>query len=352
MYRFLLVATFLVASCGGDSENTGSRDSTSSPQESTSLINQSSTDVEITDEIRNSWETLIADFEPEYTEHALQKANDTIFGIRAKSGDCTTFPPTPSEVGIFEWKQTSFVLVETLEFDGDRSESDLVQFVDVTDDDIPELVVEVFCYEFFTTVYSVGSQGIFEIGQASYLRDGVLTRYEEPCQPDCAAGAVNFYQLAWNGRSFDEILIEKQLPYVIGRDFAGQDLSGWDMEGWDLTGADLNVTNLLGTNLRGANLSSVNLASANLKEANLANANLTNAYLYSANFSGANLEGADLRGADLLYTDLSGANLLGANLTGVYLDTTDLTGATMPDGSIFVPGPDYNPRADGCYEGC
>ncbi len=347
MYRFLLVATILVASCGGDSENTGSRDSTSSPQQSTSLINQSSTDVEITDEIRNSWEALIADFEPDM-EHALQTANDAIFGIRAKSGDCSTFPYISSEVGIFEWRGTSFELVNTLKPDGTAH----VQFVDVTDDDIPELVVEVFCYEFFTNVYSMGSQGIFEIGQASYLRDGVLTRYEELCQPDCAAGAVNFYQLVWNGFSFDEILIEKQLPDVIGRDFAGQDLSGWEMEGWDLTGADLNVTNLLGTNLRGANLSSVNLASANLREANLANANLTNADLYSANLSGANLEGADLRGADLLYTDLSGANLLGANLTGVYLDTTDLTGATMPDGSMFVPGPGYNPWEDSCYEGC
>lgn len=56
------------------------------------------------------------------------------------------------------------------------------------------------------------------------------------------------------------------------------------------------------------------------------------------NLSGANLVGAKLRGAELAEADLSGANLsradlTGADLTGTVLNRTNLSGATLPDGS-------------------
>ena len=352
MRHLCILALIGIVACGGNSTSTNPFPSQPLAENSTVASEVPPSEIEITPEIQTAWDGFVSKASVEYPTSSLQIIGDSIVGFRAKYGECLYFPHTLGEVQIFKWEYSAFVPIGTLAIEGYGEDADWVQFIDVTEDEIPELIVQVFCYEYFTSVYSVGSQGIFELVQANYLRDGVLKRYEELCRPDCASGAVNYYQLVWNGRTFDEILIEKQLPYVVGRDFAGQDLSGWDMEGWDLTDADLNVANLLGSNLQGANLSSANLASADLREANLINANLTNAELYSANFSGANLEGADLRGADMLYTDLSGSNLRGADLTGVYLDTTDLAGATMPDGSIFIPGPDYNPRADGCSESC
>lgn len=351
MLRLRILVLLALMACGSNSQSSDIPNSEPSTDKGT-LAPITTPVIELTNQIQDAWNGFTSQSSSEYPSSSLQIIGDSIVGFRAKYGECLDFPHTLGEVQLFKWEYSAFVPIGTIAIEGYGEDADWVQFIDVTEDGIPELIVQVFCYESFTSVYSVGSQGIFELVQASYLRDGVLKRYEELCRPDCASGAVNYYQLVWNGRTFDEILIEKQLPYVVGRDFAGQDLSGWDMEGWDLTGADLTVANLLGSNLQGANLSSANLASADLREANLINANLTNAELYSANFSGANLEGADLRGADMLYTDLSGSNLRGANLTGVYLDTTDLTGATMPDGSIFIPGPDYNPRADGCFETC
>ena len=351
MLRLRILVLLVLVACGSNSKSSDIPNSEPSTDKDTQA--QTPTPIiELTNQIQDAWIGFTSQSSSEYPSSSLQIIGDSIVGFRAKYGECSAFPYTLGEVQIFKWEYSAFIPLGNLKIEGSGEDSDWIQFLDVTDDGPPELVVQIFCEEYFTSVYSVGSQGIFELVQASYLRDGVLKRYEELCRPDCASGAVNYYQLVWNGRTFDEILIEKQLPYVVGRDFAGQDLSGWDMAGWDLSGAALNVANLLGSNLQGANLSGVNLSAADLTGANLSGANLSDANLGDANLSDANLEGADLRGAMTMFTNLSGANLQGANLTGVYLDATDLTGATMPDGSIFIPGPDYNPRADGCSESC
>jgi hypothetical protein len=351
MLRLRILVLLVLVACGSNSKSSDIPNSEPSTDKDTQAPTPTPI-IELTNQIQDAWIGFTSQSSSEYPSSSLQIIGDSIVGFRAKYGECSAFPYTLGEVQIFKWEYSAFIPLGNLKIEGSGEDSDWIQFLDVTDDGPPELVVQIFCEEYFTSVYSVGSQGIFELVQASYLRDGVLKRYEELCRPDCASGAVNYYQLVWNGRTFDEILIEKQLPYVVGRDFAGQDLSGWDMAGWDLSGADLNVANLLGSNLQGANLSGVNLSAADLTGANLSGANLSDANLGDANLSDANLEGADLRGAMTMFTNLSGANLQGANLTGVYLDATDLTGATMPDGSIFIPGPDYNPRADGCSESC
>lgn len=86
--------------------------------------------------------------------------------------------------------------------------------------------------------------------------------------------------------------------------------------------------NLANADLRDAQLIAANLEGANLTEADLQGANLAGADLRGANLHGANLTDANLRGANLNGANLTGANLRGANLIA------DLTGATMPDGSI------------------
>jgi hypothetical protein len=64
--------------------------------------------------------------------------------------------------------------------------------------------------------------------------------------------------------------------------------------------------------------------------------------LSNASLSGASLSGADLSGASLSDADLSGAYLFAANLSGaegvtkqeLEQEASDLTDATMPDGSM------------------
>ena len=152
-----------------------------------------------------------------------------------------------------------------------------------------------------------------------------------------------------------------------GRDLRGANLAGTNLRGRDLRGANLTGANLTGANLtpdiaRGlnhnqyrqrANLTSANLTSANLTGANLTGANLTNANLTSANLTGANLTnalGVPLRREG---SNLASANLLGANPAGMTIREwaakqkaeenqnvlrrwlgANLTGATMPDGTI------------------
>ncbi len=73
-------------------------------------------------------------------------------------------------------------------------------------------------------------------------------------------------------------------------------------------------------NLEGANLEGANLEGANLKGANLARANLENANLERANLEQANLENTSLGSANLGYANLKDATLAGANLGCVGLN--------------------------------
>jgi uncharacterized protein YjbI with pentapeptide repeats len=115
--------------------------------------------------------------------------------------------------------------------------------------------------------------------------------------------------------------------------FRDADLSGANFSKANLQQAAFYGAKLIGTNLVGANLSNAKLVYAKLKgawmkEVNLSNADLKFADAQQVDLTKANLTGADLSNADFSYTNLRHAILVGAKLNG-----TNLTGATMPDGS-------------------
>ena len=325
----------LLISCS--SGNTSSDENQETPTLPSTLASTSVVDSDVL--IQGKWAELTSSSRVEFPFAVIERIGNSTIGVIANSGNPCSDPEFNSgEARVFEWKGEEFQLIGTIPVIG-FNETDLITFCDVTDDGVPELLIQVNCYEDVLYVHSVGPQGLFEVGRATGFSDGVLYDDVETCEPDCASGGRLYFELKWNGQDFDRILKSKELPYVTGRNFAGQDITSWDMEGWDLTGADLNSVYAAGVNLRGANLTGANLASADLTGADLTGANLTGTDLYGTNFRDAILESADFRGADMLYTVLSGANLRNANLTGQDLVNVSLYGATMPDGSIntYIP---------------
>jgi uncharacterized protein YjbI with pentapeptide repeats len=159
---------------------------------------------------------------------------------------------------------------------------------------------------------------------------------EKRC-PNCNLNYQNFSKAELSGVNAPQSNLtgadfsEANLTLAIFRD---ADLSGANFSKANLNQAAFYGAKLIGTNLVGANLSSSKLVYAKLKgawlrDANLAHADLKFAEVQQVDLTRANLTGADLSNADLSYTNLHKAILVGANLTG-----TNLTGATMPDGSI------------------
>ena len=310
---------------------------------------------EITPAVSAAWDE-ISHQSAKYESSELYVRGSSIIGLGVRSGDdCFSFPSVQGVFDLYLWDVNTFVLKSSVPVDGAAEQiifGPLLRTFDLTGDDIPEVILATRCVEPLVTVYSVGVEETILLTAANFFEDGVLRRYNETCEPRCAGGIVEQYQLTWNGRSFDEVLLSRGLPDVAYTDYAGQDLSMYNMSEWDWTGADLNGSNLRGANLANSNLSGVNLSEADLTGANLAGANLSNAKLWDANLSNANLRGVDLRGASNFFTNFGGVDFLNANITGVNFESSNLTGATMPDGSLFVPPPDYDPMADGCDGDC
>ncbi|MDF0556053.1 pentapeptide repeat-containing protein [Kamptonema sp. UHCC 0994] len=139
------------------------------------------------------------------------------------------------------------------------------------------------------------------------------------------------------------------------RNFQGINLAGVELVGVNLQNANLIGANLQDADLRNAKLDGVRLVIANLSEADLSGASLRKAKLVGAILNDVQLNHADLSRADLSDVqlmngqlvgailkeanlsgaDLSGANLQGANLEAVNFSDVNLTGAIMPDGTIF-----------------
>ncbi|MDA0865361.1 MAG: pentapeptide repeat-containing protein [Cyanobacteria bacterium] len=119
-------------------------------------------------------------------------------------------------------------------------------------------------------------------------------------------------------------------------DLSDADLRGANFQERDFSGRNLSNANLSEANLQDAFLHKVNLNRANLCKANLFRANLLQANLSHANLREANLIGADLSGADLSGADLSGAKVAVGDKVMVKLTGTILTGAIMPDGTIYT----------------
>ena len=134
------------------------------------------------------------------------------------------------------------------------------------------------------------------------------------------------------------------------KECVGCDLRGADLAGLDLSGVNLKDANLTGVNLEGAKLAHAILTDADLSDANLTNADLgcatvnfnlradqetTNVDLTVDPASPESVQqrehildfdfDADAQGATMSFNFGSCSNLQGATLTG----------AKMPDGSIF-----------------
>lgn len=119
------------------------------------------------------------------------------------------------------------------------------------------------------------------------------------------------------------------------KDLSGSDFRGADLKEKDLSGRNLSNANLTGADLSDAFLHKINLTGANLENANLFRANLLEASLIQASLRNCNLIGADLSGADLSGADLTGAKVGTKNKLMVKLTGTKLSGAIMPDGTIY-----------------
>ncbi len=124
-------------------------------------------------------------------------------------------------------------------------------------------------------------------------------------------------------------------PAPSSPDLSGKDYSRANLKGRDLSGRNLSYANLSGANLSDAFMHKVNLRGANLSDANLFRANLLLSDLREANLRGANLIGADLSGSDLREANFTGARIMSGDRLLVKLIGANLTGAIMPDGTIY-----------------
>ena len=129
---------------------------------------------------------------------------------------------------------------------------------------------------------------------------------------------------------------------------AGQ--KGWLFDGTlkdaQLIGANLEGVDLISANMQGANLFEINLQDADLAEIHLEGADLRFAELQESFMLFAILEGADLKGTNLQGADLGQTNLLGASLQSALFQDTNLSGATLPDGTIWTPETDMERFTD------
>lgn len=145
--------------------------------------------------------------------------------------------------------------------------------------------------------------------------------------------------------------------------YLGADLAWAELGQAKLLAADMQRAVLIGADLSRADLRRAHLDSASLLGANLSRASLEGATLSRADLHWAHLNDADLSGTDLRQANLKGANLEYANLSGASLIHTNLRmahlrGATLPDGSRWMPSSDLARFTDPAHpdfwsvEGC
>jgi uncharacterized protein YjbI with pentapeptide repeats len=303
---------------------------TTNPSSSTTIA----IGLEITAEINVIWEETYLQ-SGEYIDTELFVAGDSIIGLGAESGDCTSVPEITGKLDLYIWDGTAFVLRSSTRIDGSGSDSSMLETFDFTGDDLPEVVLRTNCIYPVTYVYSVDDQDMSELAVATDFYNGRLIRYVKDCLPTCAESGFAEYELKWDGSKFIEILIDQEImevpqvpvtevpvtevPVVIspGANLMQANLSGRDLRYADLRGANLALADLTGADLSFANLSFANLSFAKLGGLKLEGADLRGAILHKADLSGA-----DLRATDLRYADLSDVNL-----TDTRQESADLTGA-------------------------
>jgi uncharacterized protein YjbI with pentapeptide repeats len=304
---------------------------TTNPSSSTTIA----IGLEITAEITAIWEKTYLQ-SGDYIDTELFVAGNSIIGLGAEPGDCTSIPTVTGKFDLYVWDGNAFVLRSSSQIDGTAggSDSSLLETFDFTGDGLPEVVLETECFVQVTYVYSI-DQGMSELVVATDFSNGILTRFVKDCRPSCAESGFSEYELKWDGSKFIEILIDQEImevPQVPVTEVPVTEVPvaispGANLMQANLSGRDLRYADLRGANLALADLTGADLSFANLSFANLSFAKLGGLKLEGADLRGAILHKADLSGADLRATDLRYADLSDVNLTDTRQESADLTGA-------------------------
>ena len=169
--------------------------------------------------------------------------------------------------------------------------------------------------------YSLDLPGSDRGGEENRLGDTLL-------RPSSAKSETITF--VWDQISFE--FIQGGTNLSIGEIFSAytalmdNDWSDLNLAGQDLKQRDLGRTDFSGTNLSGADLSGMNLSESVFRNVDLSGADFTGANLTNAIFLN------DISGS------IEGADFTEANLTGMFgqvsFETTTLTDATCPDGSM------------------
>ena len=169
--------------------------------------------------------------------------------------------------------------------------------------------------------YSLDLPGSDRGGEENRLGDTLL-------RP--SSGKSETITFVWDQISFE--FIQGGTNLSIGEIFSAytalmdNDWSDLNLAGQDLKQRDLGRTDFSGTNLSGADLSGMNLSDSVFRNVDLSGADFTGANLTNVVFLN------DISGS------IEGADFTEANLTGMFglfsLETTILTDATCPDGSM------------------
>lgn len=314
-----LLLSSLIAGCTKTEiryiENTNPS-STVSPVSTTSTIPS----VEITSEISAAWEAINLQ-SVEYIDTELYVAGDSIIGLGAEPGDCTSVPLVTGKLDLYIWDGNAFVLRSSTRIDGSGSDSSMLETYDFTGDDLHEVVLRTDCIYPVTYVYSVGEQGMSELAVATDFSDGILTRFVKDCLPSCAESGFSEYELKWDGSKFIEILIDQE---IMPTTTAVQDLT---------IGFDASICKVDSPSSVPALLPSETVE--NLRDVDLSNAQLAGRSFVNTDLSGANLSNADLRGATFINSNLTNTNLRGANLKQATFSYSALIRADLSDANLW-----------------
>jgi uncharacterized protein YjbI with pentapeptide repeats len=288
---------------------------TTNPSSSTTIA----IGLEITAEINVIWEETYLQ-SGEYIDTELFVAGDSIIGLGAESGDCTSVPEITGKLDLYIWDGTAFVLRSSTRIDGSGSDSSMLETFDFTGDDLPEVVLRTDCIYPVTYVYSVGEQGMSELAVATDFYNGTLFRYVKDCLPTCAESGFAEYELKWDGSKFIEILIDQE---IMPTTTAVQDLT---------IGFDSSICKVDSPSSVPALLPLETVE--NLRDVDLSNAQLAGRSFINTDLSGANLSNADLRGATFINSNLTDTNLRGANLKQATFSYSALIRADLSDANL------------------
>ena len=276
--------------------------------------------LEITPDINAIWEDTYLQ-SGDYIDTELFVAGNSIIGLGAEPGDCTSIPTVTGKFDLFIWDGNAFVLRSSSQIDGTSSGSDssLLETFDFTGDGLPEVVMETECFVQVTYVYSI-VQGMTELAVATDFSDGILTRFVKDCLPSCAESGFSEYELKWDGNKFIEVLIDQE---IMPTTTAVQDLT---------IGFDASICKVDSPSSVPALLPSETVE--NLRDVDLSNAQLAGRSFVNTDLSGANLSNADLRGATFINSNLTDTNLRGANLKQATFSYSALIRADLSDANL------------------